>query len=249
MSAALVGVALGVGGLIVYGLFAWERIVHRRRELDPGSSWGASAQARAARPDTTPDTPLGFGANTAWLAVRTQNGNALVQQLALRTVLPANWRAGLKDTGERGVFVSPPIDGWVFAVGRDLIAPEGNEEAFVTELLQRLSRTFGHAQWFCSDAQDDRHGWALAFDGKLQRGYAFAGERGHVWWAGEPTAAEQQAQCFVDDPRDQSDDDVKWWPDLAIVRSLAAAWGLDPLSLAQRAVAPGTGWVGRFGSA
>ncbi|MCA8966857.1 MAG: hypothetical protein KDC48_18390, partial [Planctomycetes bacterium] len=45
---------------------------------------------------------------------------ALVRQLALRTVLPANWRAGLDEVQQQGVFVTPPVGGRVFAVGADL---------------------------------------------------------------------------------------------------------------------------------
>jgi len=34
----LIAVFAAVAALIVYGLFAWERIVRRRREQDPGST-------------------------------------------------------------------------------------------------------------------------------------------------------------------------------------------------------------------
>ena len=244
MTGALVAVFLGVAGLVVYGLFAWERIVHRRRTAEAGG-WGATPQARAARPDPTPDLPRPFGADTAWLAVRTRDAAAVAQQLALRTVLPANWRAGLDEVRERGVFVTPAVDGWVFAVGRDLLAADGDDAALVAPLLEQLSRTFGGAAWFAADRDAERFGWALALGGELQRGYAFAGEHGEVWSSGAVTAAERAAGCFVDDPRDQSDDEVKWWPDLAIVQRIAAAWSLDPSRLDERDGQAGCGCVGR----
>lgn len=37
MTIALVAVFLGVAGLVVYGLFAWENIVRRRRAVEPSS--------------------------------------------------------------------------------------------------------------------------------------------------------------------------------------------------------------------
>jgi hypothetical protein len=35
---ALVGALTGTGAVLVYGLLAWERIVRRRREQEPGTS-------------------------------------------------------------------------------------------------------------------------------------------------------------------------------------------------------------------
>ncbi|MBX3463372.1 MAG: hypothetical protein KF830_09385, partial [Planctomycetes bacterium] len=51
---ALVGALAAVALLVVYGLWAWERIVRRHREQLPGTVWHAAARARAARPGTAP---------------------------------------------------------------------------------------------------------------------------------------------------------------------------------------------------
>lgn len=178
--------------------------------------------------------------------VRTADPAAVVRALRLRTVLPANWASGLADVQQHGVFVTPPVDGWVLAVGADLRGDGVDPGAFVTPLLARLGQAFGGAAWFVTDAAAERHGWALATRDELVRGYAYDGERGHVFWHGEVTAAERELDCFVDDPRDQTDDEVKWWPDEHIVRDLAAAWSLDPRRLAGSTAAPATGWVGRL---
>lgn len=180
--------------------------------------------------------------------MRTNDVAAVVQQLGLRTVLPANWRAGLEEVRERGVFVTPAVDGWVFAVGRDLLAKDGDDAALVAPLLEALSRKFGGAAWFAADADAERFGWALAVGGELERAYSFSGEAEPAWWVGEVTPAERAAGCFVDDPRDQSDDEVKWWPDRVVVLRIAAAWSLDPSRFGEseaRGAAPGSGFVGR----
>jgi hypothetical protein len=176
--------------------------------------------------------------------VRAQDPQQVVRALGLRTVLAANWRAGLELGRENGVFVAPPVDGWVLAVGADLFLDPQHDA--IPAVLCRLSAAFGTAAWFATDERVDRHGWSLAQDGGIVRGYAFAGERGHVSWIGEVTQAEHALGCFVDDPRDTSDDDVKWWPDERTVLDLAAAWSLDPRTIASRAFAPSVGWFGRL---
>jgi hypothetical protein len=170
----------------------------------------------------------------------------VARALALRTVLPANWRGGLADVREAGVFVSPPVDGFVFVAGADVRAL-ADVEAEVAPRLAHLSAQFGFAAWFRSDDAADAYGWAFARDGEVTRAYAFAGEHGPIAWLGEVDDAERALGCHVDDPRDRSDDDVKWWPDRAIVHALARAWAADPDALPARAADRGAGLVGRMG--
>lgn len=177
--------------------------------------------------------------------MRSLHADGVVRALGLRTVQPANWRSGLAHARERGVFVTPALDGWVLAVGEDLRGDQ-QEDRLVPELLQRLSATFGKAAWFATHAQGERHGWALGERGELVRGYAFDGERGHVFWSGDVTDAERELNCFVDDPRDHSEDEVKWWPDERIVLAMAAAWSLDPRTLGERGRGVSAGWHGRL---
>jgi hypothetical protein len=141
---------------------------------------------------------------------------------------PANWRSGIAAARAEGLFVSPPVDGWVFVTGRDLLVPGTEPAAWVAPLLRRLSRRHHCAQWFLCEPDAERFGWAIGFGGELVRGYAFSGDHGEAWWEGDPTDAERATGCFVDDPRDQSDDAVKWWPDAAVVARIARAWSKDP---------------------
>jgi hypothetical protein len=180
--------------------------------------------------------------------VRADDSAAVAHALALRTTLPANWRSGLADVRDVGTFVSPPVGGFVFVVGAD-VAGFGAVADDVAPRLARLSATFGFAAWFRSEDAGDAYGWACARDGELVRAYAYAGEHGPVAWEGEVDEAERRLGCHVDDPRDRSDDDVKWWPDRRIVHALAAEWSLDPDALPQRGGAPGVGLVGRMGPA
>ena len=172
------------------------------------------------------------------------DGDAVVRALALRTVLPANWAGGLADAARAGVFVTPAVDGIVLASGADVAAAA--LEPTLLELLERLSRAFGSAAWFHCDTGGDEFGWAIATGGEVVRAYAYSGEHGHVAWHGEVTPQERALGCFVDDPRDRSDDELKWWPDRRTVHALAAAWSLDPDTLGGRTAARSAGAVGRL---
>lgn len=169
---------------------------------------------------------------------------AVVQALALRTVLPANWAGGLADVRTAGVFVTPPVGGVVFATGADVRACHG--DAALADRLAALSRRFGRAAWFCADGEADVFGWALAVRGTLQRHYEYTGEHGETVWHGEVTEAERALGCFLADPRDRSGEADAWWPDRRIVHALAAAWSHDPDALAAMASATGPGAVGRM---
>lgn len=138
------------------------------------------------------------------------------------------------------MFIAPPVDGFVLVIGRDA----GDDR--VAELLGLLSRRFGEAQWFCSWPERIEAGFACARDGVVTRHYRFDGDSGEVAIDdGEPTRAEGELRFFVDDPRDQSDDPVKWWPSHDDVLALAARWGLDPREFGRHA-RPAAGVIGRL---
>lgn len=238
--------------LLGYGLLAWEHIVRRRREAEAagdvgassGGGWGTATRARAARPSVEPDAPAFPRAAAAWLALRTTDLDGVVRALRLRTVLPANWRSGLDEVADGAVFVTPPVAGWVLAIGAVFAARDA--ERWLPELLERLGGSFATIVWAAADDAGERHGWALCERGELRRGYAFDGELGTTFWHGDVTAAEHALRCHVDDPRDGSDDDIKWWPDAALVRRLAAAWSLDVDRLGAGSAPPAVGRVGRL---
>ncbi len=169
----------------------------------------------------------------------------VVRALRLRTVLPASWRAGLAEVREQGVFVTPSVGGWVFAVGRD-VATRTADPAEAEALVAALSSEFGEAFWFMADAERDVFGWARGERGRWVRAYAFAEEHGHYLWHGEVSPEEHALACFRDDPRDRSDDDVKWWPDERVVCALAGMWASDPSRLEPDGAPAAAGFVGRL---
>jgi hypothetical protein len=181
-----------------------------------------------------------------WLAIRADDPELVVRALQLRTVLPANWAAGLAQTATEGVFVTPPVEGWIFAVGRDLAVTTHNPVE-MESLITGLSEQYDKVMWFSTDEDRDVHGWAMAQRGEFVRGYAYVDEQGHTLWHGDVTEIETALGCFVDDPRDQSDDEIKWWPDRRTVLAIAAAWSKDPTTIGSEQVGDGAASAGLLG--
>ncbi|MCB9876413.1 MAG: hypothetical protein H6835_02335 [Planctomycetes bacterium] len=232
--------------LVWWGLRGWDRLVRIHRGgadalVDPAVRPGGAA----ARPAAAPDRPTAFPRDVGWMVVPAGDSAAVARALALRTALPANWASGLADAVLRGAFATPALDGHVLVIGRD-VAALADDLPRLEALLTALAATFGRAQWFVSDEALDVHGWAFAARGRLERGYLYSEHGGHVWWHGDVSDEERALGCFVDDPRDSSDDDVKWWPDRAVVWQLAARRSFDPARLAVAGRAVGSGLLGRL---
>ncbi len=200
-----------------------------------------------------PDRPQPFGYKNAWLALRTTDTQAVVASLGLLAVRPSGWGEGVAQAYERKVFVSPSLLSWTLAVGLPL-APPNEPMPFVKPLLERLSRRFGEAQYFCTHRVVEVHIWARALRGTLVRGYAWLGERGETLWdAGGQTQHERDLGFRFFDERSDSADDANYWarkdlgfPDEECVMRLAGAWSIDPASLDRQFEEPGLGVLGEF---
>lgn len=235
-------------GLVLLGLLQWGRIVRNRRGEPVGMLPPSSGPAGAAdaAPDPTPDEPRPFGRRMAWFAVRADDPDAVAKVLGLRTVQAANWQSGLRTALRTGLFVTPAVDGIVYAAGRDAFPCPGDELRRIGEALLRLSATFGDALWFATHDGVDYHGWAAARGTKLLRGFAYDGDGTEVLWdEGPVTAAEAGLGFFVPDPRDTSGDGLLWWPQSSDVLALAQALGADPSAI-QCGSGPCRGLLGRL---
>jgi hypothetical protein len=137
------------------------------------------------------DRPLPFGPRVAWLALDTTDTKAVAQALGLRGVRDATWRVGVEAAYQSFAFVTPPLGDWTLAVSTALFPPD-RVEGFVKPLLERLSRQFGDAQYFCTQQDIDLHAWARARKGRLVRGYGWLGQANLTLWdEGAPTKEER----------------------------------------------------------
>jgi hypothetical protein len=103
--------------------------LRRRREQRPSSKRVASVpvsnadvhawreeqrqQYLAANP---PDRAMGFGYKTEWLAVRHDDARAVIAALGLEGTRSASWPEGTWAINDGGIFVTPPMHGFVFVV-------------------------------------------------------------------------------------------------------------------------------------
>ncbi len=125
--------------------------------------------------EASPDGPCPFGCGMAWLAIRSDEPDAVIEALRLENAAPCNWNSGVGAAyddwlGAAHVFVSPPVRGWTFVVGLPLPHPVGR--GFVdkcTPMLVDLGGRFDEVQYFFSYPPIDFYAWARVKDGRLVR--------------------------------------------------------------------------------
>ncbi len=152
-------------------------------------------EARVVYP-ITPDRPVAFGYQMAWLAIRSRDTAAVVGALGLAEGRYCNWNSGIGTVydprlGQTQVFVSPPVNGWTFVVGLPLPQPMGR--SFVdkaTPLLLELGQKFVEVQLFVAFPPVDLFAWARVIDGRIVRAFA-VGDEGVIWNRGKTTREER----------------------------------------------------------
>ncbi|HZY89626.1 MAG TPA: hypothetical protein VFE78_32695 [Gemmataceae bacterium] len=195
-----------------------------------------------------PDLPVPFGPKMAWLALDTTDTEAVAAALGLRGARPATWAEGIEAAHRSSLFVTPPLADWTLAVGAALFPPD-RAEAFVKPLLERLSRQFGEAQYFCTHQDFELHVWARARQGRLVRGYGWLGQKGLTLWdEGRQTREERDLGFRSFDGRppvvEQGPDKSVTPPDEGGLMQLASLWSVDPTSLDEQFKEPLTGLLG-----
>jgi hypothetical protein len=204
---------------------------------------------------TAPDRPAPFGYKMAWLAIRTRDPLAVIEDLGLIDPTPCNWNSGIGTVyddrlGDRHVFVTPPVNGWTFVVGLSLPHPVGR--SFVdkcTPLLVGLGGRYAEVQYFFTYPPIDFYAWARVIDGRLVRAFA-VGDEGVVWNKGRTTREERALglKLFelrgVRGRRGDAGGELILHPTEDHVMRLAQRWSLDPTHLEPGAVVtPGLGTI------
>jgi hypothetical protein len=110
-------------------------------------------------------------------------------------------------------------------------------EPFVKPLLERFSRQFRNAQYFCSHQDVELHAWARARAGRLVRGFAWQGENKRIIWdEGSPTLEERDLGLQFTSGLTA--------PDENSVMQLAYLWSIDPTGLNEQYKEPVLGILG-----
>jgi hypothetical protein len=164
---------------------------------------------------------------TTWLAVRSRNVYSVQAALGLHNVQPCTWLEGL--AGDEKLFIAPPVKGWVLIIGSGLPDPADDVDVcfrFLTSLSQKL----GHVQFFKANRVLGHHAWVRVENGRVVRGYAWAGRT--LWNQGTPTRAESEfgLKCFqyFESPDQTFEQSEIAAINVEKVSSLADRWSLDP---------------------
>jgi hypothetical protein len=205
---------------------------------------------------TTPDKPVAFGYQMAWLAIRTRDTTAVAEALGLHAGQPCNWNSGIgtvydRELGQNHVFVSPPVNGWTFVVGLPLPQPMGR--AFADKampLLIDLGGRFVEVQLYIAFPPVDLFAWARLIDGRLVRAFAI-GDDGIIWSKGKTTKEERALglKLFelrgVRDRRGDAGGPLILHPTEDHVMQVARKWSLDPTKLGPQSAPEGMGLIAR----
>jgi hypothetical protein len=136
------------------------------------------------------------------------------------------------------VFVAPPIQGWVsivgFAVG-DFEAQDSSAAA--KRRIQMVTSHFKSACAYATNRVVEYHQWIRATDHKIDRCFAYLGERGEVLCnEGKVTDAERHLSFGGKPPSE-------WEPDERDVMTVAHGWSYDPSNLSSTSAKPALGMI------
>jgi hypothetical protein len=172
-------------------------------------------------------TPVAFGYNTGWMAVHSHDSREVSTALGLKATVKYDWPEGIDMACNTDrVFVTPPVGGWVLAVGSWMIGTgEPWSVQALAEIVAKLSNRFDEVQAFATQRVIEYHHWMRAVNGKLCRCFSWLGESGEVLAnVGERTPAESKY------PWDLLTT-LQWAPTEQDVLNIAGTWSIDPSQL------------------
>jgi len=207
----------------------------------------------------TPDTPHSFGYKMSWLAIPTQDSAKVITAVGLKDAVRANWASGVEAvyrgiSGLSQVFVTPPVEGWTLVVGLGLPSfdtPERTREFL--DFINKVAASFPAFYYFGTHRVVDYHAWVKVAGGKIERAYAWLGERGQTLCESGNKSAEEVALGFAFfDERSPEAASTGYYerkslrfPCEEAVMKISAAWTINTLALDKR-TEKGTGYLGKI---
>lgn len=212
-------------GLVLGGAVAMI-LVHRRhlRAWRSQQRWVVAGR-RLAEPGRQ---SLAIPLPGRWMAIHSSN-TPLVQRALGVPEAPVPWSEALARAGEDRLFVSAPVSGWTLVVGDRLPDPAQDVDDLY-RFLVAASREAGEVQYFSMDRVLGFHAWARLREGRVLRGYAWAG--GTEWNEGRPTLDERLLKLRCRAYGDEAPPAVLGEPTPELencerVPLLARRWGID----------------------
>lgn len=192
------------------------------------------------------DTPVDFGENMAWYAVKHAAPEQLATLLKLKQLCPTTWRDGLASiyrdyeyNDERAwsrVFITPKLNDWTLVVGWWAMSHKQDVGLRqMTDICKLLSTEFGEAQNFGGHAKVEYYQWLLAKNGRMVRSFEYL-EGEVLSRSGDPTEAELSFNW--------SEEQNNWKPTRRDLFNLAGRWSINPTLLSVDTYTPtGIGYL------
>ena len=179
---------------------------------------------------------VAFGPKQAWLAIQDRSHGPVAAALGLRELGTVDWRSGvdLAYLTDDRLALTPGLPGargidWTLVTGRWLLA-----NASTVDIVALSTELRTEVQAFSTYRYGEQHRWQHAVDGVLVRAFGYAGTEGEVTqWFGDP----DETELAVGLPP-APDEEYEPLVGEADVMRVAAAWSVDPTTLAGR-TAPG----------
>ncbi len=189
-----------------------------------------------------PVGPVAFGYKMSWLTVRSESIQQVVESFGVLRPKPANWQEGIDWAYQlKGVFVAPPLDGWIAVVGfcpEDFVNPHPDPLSIDTRRIKSASKLFHVSCSFATHRVTEYHHWIRAEEGRVTRCFAYLGERGEVLCNDGAVTPGEQTLSFAKLPPDQ------WQPDQSDVMHVARVWSYDPSKLTSSSGRASLGVIG-----
>jgi hypothetical protein len=183
-----------------------------------------------------------------WIAIKSANVTAVQAALGLHHPSQCSWAEGMSKLSENNLFISPPVQGWILLIGQGLPDPSEDIDRCY-RLIVRLSRSLGHVQFFSANRAVNHHAWAQVDDGRVRRGYAWAGET--LWNQGAKSQAENDLGVVCFDYGESAEalalssaNGDSYHTNADKLFFLAARWSLDPTAITGGMVPKSPGVIG-----
>lgn len=228
-------------------------------------TWANAVSACTGMPNLnkTPDRPINFGYKVNWFAVKAKDPATVAAALDIGPGIPSNWASGMaaaygdtcREDQKQWIFISPPVNGWIFVIGSHLPYPvmhtpdrHGGIGQQFDSLFSRLNNHFPEVQFFGSYRVVGFVAWARAKAGKIERVFSFGD--GDVYANIGKQSREEASLAFQDlsglSPSAASERifgvDGKL-PDESDVLRLSNLWSIDPENLSEKELPEGLGLV------
>ncbi len=182
------------------------------------------------------DDPVPFGYKCCWIAVKSNDADAVVKAMGVVNAKKSTWKAGIAAAYQGQVFVTPAVKGWILVVSIALPEPRSKRDSDPTiPLLTRLGKQFPEVQYFGTHRVVEYHAWQRVVDGKFVRRFAYGGDRDETLFDEGMTEEEKKAGLKFDEDKR---------PTEQTVMKIAGLWGVNPDALEELKLEKGVGYLG-----